>query len=384
MRSWRDGDPLVGNNNDWSGLARSKQRPRYTLWVRRKKRMGDAAEWKQWLQAAQRASKLDVGFPEIHLVKAGSKRILIGDLPAGEWIPLFRIRRKRGALSLAATLNITHAVSQLLAQSEALGITSDKPLQRELLFDQQDSSLLLCGHWRVTSKNDQDHEAGRLTKLIENLCGQGKSLDDLLGRIATKRASGRIYDARSMERELKIEIEAIAGDIPLGTDEWFAKRRRAPMKLMSGFAIMLALGAGVFTGWQLINQHGRPVPNMVGASAQQALQTIDKGGWKAKTRFQVSRILPGRVISQKPKVHQLLAGGGTITLVVSKPSKTARVPKLVGMDMNDARDTLWGLGLNWKPLSTPRGKVGVVVKTVPAAGAVLPGGFAVTVYYGAP
>lgn len=384
MRTWRDGDPLVGTRKDWSGLAKTKKRPRTLIWVRRKNKPGSQEEWKTWLRTAQKAAKLGDGFPGLHLLKAGRKRILTGDLPQGKWIPLFRIRKRKGGISLPAALQITYETAKLLEKAESLGLISDKPLQRELLFDQQDSSLLLCGHWRLIKNGESHKNTSRLIELFCFLCGDGPGKKELVNRLESKRASGRVQNTSGIKRELAGELDILVGDNAAGATEWFVKRKFALGKVIPVVLVGAAICFGAWGSWQLIHSHGRPLPNMVGAKLAQAKQKAKEGSWPVKIKFQTSSMMPGYVIKQDPAPHTVLPSGKAVVLVISKPAKTVLIPDLVGLDFNDARDTLWSSGLNWNPKPVKSGRVGIVSKTFPRAGQSLPGGFAVTVYYGIP
>lgn len=384
LSSWRDGDPLTGDNRDWSGLARTRKRPRSLIWIRRKNSPGSESEWSLWLAAAKRAAKLGDGFPELHLSKSGKRRILTGILPPGEWKPLFRLRRKRGPLDLASALEIACQTAELVAQAEERGITSDKPLNRELLFDSKEGALLLCGHWRLFHQDEHSNAPERLLRLLRFLSGRGPTMEALEERYQAHIAAGKIVDAHSAYKSLRQELGTMLGEQPKNSRDWFRRERKGWRK---GIILLAALGTllgGGALGWILIQEHGRPLPNVVGAEGEKAKDKLLKAGWRVRIVYKRSEVVPGKVITQKPAAHQTLAAGQTVLLTVSRAKRMGRVPRLAGLDLNNARDELWAAGFNWKPVSRRGGRVGVVIDSDPKPGTSLPQGTVVVVYYGAP
>ena len=384
LSSWRDGDPLTGGSKDWSGLARTRKRPRQLVWIRRKSSPGPESDWAAWLGAAKRAAKLGDGFPELHLSKSGGRRILTGILPEGNWKPLFRLRRKRGPLDLASALEVTCQAAELVAQAEERGITSDKQLNRELFFDQEEGALILCGHWRLLTPEDKSNAPERLFRLLLFLSGRGPTLESLEVRYRAHIAAGKIMDASSALKSLREEMGSMLGEQPKNSRDWFKTERKAWRRIAAACLAVATLLAGAAVGWTLIQKHGRPLPNVVGASTGQATAVMRKGGWKVQLRYQRSEVIPGRVLAQRPAAHQTLAGGKLVVLTVSKAQRVGRVPSVAGLDLNNARDELWAAGFNWKPVARKGGRVGVVSGSNPNTGTILPQGAVVLVYYGAP
>jgi serine/threonine-protein kinase len=220
--------------------------------------------------------------------------------------------------------------------------------------------------------------------LLMFLSGRGPTLEALEERYRAHIAAGKIVDATSALRALREEMGSMLGEQPKNSRDWFKAERKAWRRIAVACAAIATLLGGAAIGWTLIQQHGRPLPNVVGASKTQAVAVLQKGGWKVRIVYQRSEVLPGKVLSQRPAAHQTLAGGKLVVLNISKAKRVGRVPQLAGLDINNARDELWAAGFNWKAVARKGGHVGVVTDSTPKPGTILPQGTVVVVYYGAP
>ncbi|WP_019877437.1 Stk1 family PASTA domain-containing Ser/Thr kinase [Sporichthya polymorpha] len=98
----------------------------------------------------------------------------------------------------------------------------------------------------------------------------------------------------------------------------------------------------------IVSRGAKPisVPDVVGRSLQEATDLLTSAGFKATWTEQVDDSVPsGTVLSQNPGPNRKLSKGSTIELVVSK-SDLVEVPRVIGMDVDDAEDLLESLGFD--------------------------------------
>ncbi|HUR73884.1 MAG TPA: PASTA domain-containing protein, partial [Sporichthya sp.] len=121
-----------------------------------------------------------------------------------------------------------------------------------------------------------------------------------------------------------------------------------------------------------------PIPDVVGKSVQEATDLLQGVGFKVSVTEQDNdQVANGTVLGQSPP------GGGTrkapkgttIELVVAK-SALVEVPRVIGMDIDEARNLLEGLGFNVDRAGFPFGSR--VVSQNPDPGTRVPRGSTVT------
>jgi serine/threonine-protein kinase len=89
-----------------------------------------------------------------------------------------------------------------------------------------------------------------------------------------------------------------------------------------------------------------PVPAVEGKSEDDAVSELRDAGFQTKTKEAFSDSVPaGDVISTSPKGGESLTKGRTVTLTVSKGPSGIAVPKLVGLQRDEAEAQLKELGL---------------------------------------
>jgi serine/threonine-protein kinase len=124
-----------------------------------------------------------------------------------------------------------------------------------------------------------------------------------------------------------------------------------------------------------------PVPNVVGATVEDATQALDDAGYvvdASKTKFSTD-IERGRVIRQNPADGRLQPGQ-TVTLVVSLGPKSFSAPNFVGLS-RDAATALadqWGLALDFQTIGTTSGTL--VYSQNPGVGVTVTYGDTITLY----
>lgn len=90
----------------------------------------------------------------------------------------------------------------------------------------------------------------------------------------------------------------------------------------------------------------RAVPDVEGLTRAAARERLRRSGFKARERTESSEDVPkGRVIRTTPPIGSSIDVGETVTLVVSSGPEQVEVPRLVDLDVDDARDQLEQLGL---------------------------------------
>ena len=94
---------------------------------------------------------------------------------------------------------------------------------------------------------------------------------------------------------------------------------------------------------------GVQVPSVIGQTEAEATSKLESEGFKVnKEKEYNSGIIKGNVISQSPDAGSLISRDGTVTLIISlgaDKSGEMKMPNLVGMTEENARNTLSDMGL---------------------------------------
>jgi len=118
------------------------------------------------------------------------------------------------------------------------------------------------------------------------------------------------------------------------------------------------------------------VPDVVAFELDQARQVIDAAGLRIQSIDSVSNASePGLIIATRPPAGGIRQPGSTVDLVVSKGPADIRVPDVVGLKQEDARQRLEAAGLRLGTITTrsaQRNPVGVVLDQRPGAGVFSP------------
>jgi serine/threonine-protein kinase len=88
------------------------------------------------------------------------------------------------------------------------------------------------------------------------------------------------------------------------------------------------------------------VPNVVGMSVAEALQTLSDANLRANTADVYSDRPEGTVTGQAPKAGETLVEGSRVRINVSQGTKPITVPSVLGQPVQSAESQLRGLGFN--------------------------------------
>jgi serine/threonine-protein kinase len=118
------------------------------------------------------------------------------------------------------------------------------------------------------------------------------------------------------------------------------------------------------------------VPDVISFEPAQARPVIEAAGLSIGNVDTVANIAEaGVIVATRPAVGTSRAPGAAIDLVVSRGPADIRIPDLLGLRQEEARERLESAGLRLGGITTRparRGPVGVVVEQRPASGALAP------------
>lgn len=124
------------------------------------------------------------------------------------------------------------------------------------------------------------------------------------------------------------------------------------------------------------------VPDVIGFDLDAARQVVAAAGLRiGKVDSLVSSTEAGIIVTTRPETGASRPPGTTLDLVVSRGAADIRVPNLVGIGKEDARQRLEAAGLKLGTISTRagNGNSGVVVEQRPNAGMLSPKGARVSI-----
>jgi serine/threonine-protein kinase len=117
--------------------------------------------------------------------------------------------------------------------------------------------------------------------------------------------------------------------------------------LIAGVILVLAL-AGV-AGYLIFSPSEEArVPSVVGQTLEQATATLEGDGFEVggTTERADDEVEAGKVLSQSPEEGQLLELGSAVDLVLSTGKEQVNIPRVVGLNVADARAALEAVGLD--------------------------------------
>lgn len=118
------------------------------------------------------------------------------------------------------------------------------------------------------------------------------------------------------------------------------------------------------------------VPDVIAFEPAQARQVLEAAGLRIGSVDTVANVAEaGVIVATRPAAGTSRPPGSAIDLVVSRGPASIRIPDLIGLRQEEARERLESAGLRLGTITTRparRGPVGVVVDQRPAAGALAP------------
>jgi beta-lactam-binding protein with PASTA domain/predicted Ser/Thr protein kinase len=176
-----------------------------------------------------------------------------------------------------------------------------------------------------------------------------------------------------------------AGPPPHRQEPEEERRSKAGIWALVLLLLLAILGAAIWLVPKLMDEQAPQqvsVPSVVGSKQAVATRTLEGEGLEAEVTRRADPEAPrGQVISQDPDSGTLVDVGATIRLVVSTGPPTESVPRVVGMDVDDARAALRELNFEVKVLERNSDEpAGRVVEQSPSSGTTYAEGRTVTLY----
>ena len=276
-----------------------------------------------------------------------------------------RVRRWRGMVVLAAILLLgagaagagwSYGVLRYTTVPALRGMTPDAATRAahdshlrvrpttSAVFDDTVKPGLVTGSDPAPGKRAT--RGAELTLLISRGPGP-RAIPDLTGRDAQD-AVRALSDLRLTSR-----VEQVFGDVGAGT--------------VAGTSPGPGSKVGIGSTVTVLVSQGR-LPNTVGDARDDAVRRLRGAGLKVRVTEELTdETARGKVASQQPS-GGIVRPGATVTLVVSKGTKSVRVPNVIGKNLADARAELEQLGFKVKVNLVLGGRTGRVVAQTPLGG----------------
>jgi len=169
----------------------------------------------------------------------------------------------------------------------------------------------------------------------------------------------------------------------------YDERRRRKRSIWPWLIVAVLLAGAAVAGWyvyqrvqdQLDASKPVPVPNVVGIKEQLAVQKIEGAGLEAEvSRRSDDEVPAGVVIEQNPDAGTRISKGETVKVVVSTGVAKVKVPKVAGLAVEEAIQTLndRGLKAQTNEVFSSRVDAGVVISQDPRPGEQVTKGTTVT------
>ncbi len=228
------------------------------------------------------------------------------------------------------------------------------------------SAVLRAARAAMRAGEDAALEAGRLARGIR--AGAERQRVAPADRTEDEQAETSGRDASMGMRALRV-----AGNLLLGA-------------LTTALTVGVVLGAialGVLWFVDRLPQEVQ-VPNIVGLAQQEAIASLEREGLRVGNVRRVYRddVEAGEVAQAMPEPGMTVRQGREITLVVSLGAARVRVPRLVGLQLDEAEKLAEKSGLSVTSAGRTRSRapLGEIVRQNPAPGANVARGERVTVY----
>jgi len=147
------------------------------------------------------------------------------------------------------------------------------------------------------------------------------------------------------------------------------RRRRRDQLWPWLLALLLLVLVGIGLAWYFTREETKPVPDVTGATQEQALARLQEEGFKVAVERGNSQAPEGTVFEQDPAAGVDADEGSTVTVSVSEGPATAAVPDVVGRSEAEARSALddAGFEVNGVQVFSPQ-REGTVVAQNPPGG----------------
>ena len=169
---------------------------------------------------------------------------------------------------------------------------------------------------------------------------------------------------------------------------FFKKHKKAIMIAIIVLIVILIPVIG-FYGTQAILNVGRAkdvkLPNLVGKTIEEAEQELNKSKLKIEKKEQFdSEIEAGKIISQNPPFieNYTVKENSTVEVVVSKGTEMTKVPKIIGMEYEEAEEEIKKYNLQAEKIDKVSKTVekGIVIEQEPAENTEIKAGEKVKIY----
>lgn len=169
---------------------------------------------------------------------------------------------------------------------------------------------------------------------------------------------------------------------------FFKKHKKAIMIAIIVLIVILIPVIG-FYGTQAILNVGRAkdvkLPNLVGKTIEEAEQELNKSKLKIKKKEEFnSEIEVGKIISQNPPFieNYTVKENSTVEVVVSKGTEMTKVPKIIGMEYEEAEEEIKKYNLQAEKIDKVSKTVekGIVIEQEPAENTEIKAGEKVKIY----
>ena len=183
--------------------------------------------------------------------------------------------------------------------------------------------LLLALAWTVFDTLCSPRGEPSRTVEIPDLCG----IDE--DRLPT-------YDWMELKTEYRYDANIPAGTVLSQSPPAGSRRKLTKSKPHVTVTLSVSLGHETVT-----------LPTLVGRDVRDATAALRALGLSVKTVERAGAFPPGTVLAVEPSAHATLPKGATVTLTVctGAPTKTVKVPDLIGLSRSEALVRLWTMEL---------------------------------------
>ncbi len=228
------------------------------------------------------------------------------------------------------------------------------------------STVLRAARAAMRVAEDEALEAGGLARRIRR-AAEGRRAGGGAASVEEK------VEEPSRDESLAMKVARVAGNLLLGV-------------LTTALTIGVVIGAVALGVLYFVDQLPREVqvPNIIGLDEQEAIATLEREGLRVGNVRRVYRedMEAGQVAATRPEPGMTVREGRELTLVLSLGPARVRVPRMVGLQLEEAQALAAKAGLSVVSGGKTRSQapLGEIVRQTPAPGANVARGDQVTVY----